>query len=210
MRSGFVDSQYRDRASNELWSGALLSGYQIRDCFRNAFAPPDRMHLPVRPVEDVVDACVLSQLQESKFGAFCAWAIRSRGGAPKSHHQDMQDLVSANASEEDIRISHFSRNSTLNGAFSEMLIPGVYKPLQPLSSPREGHHTIERRARAAGIWTRIGNHSFRATGITEYLKNGGKLEIAQQMANHESSRTTGLYDRRDDQVSLDEIERIVI
>ena len=38
----------------------------------------------------------------------------------------------------------------------------------------------------------------------------GKLEIAQQMANHESSRTTGLYDRRDDQVSLDEIERIVI
>jgi site-specific recombinase XerD len=69
---------------------------------------------------------------------------------------------------------------------------------------------IRRRAAAAGISTKIGNHSFRATGITEYLKNGGKLEIAQQMANHESSRTTGLYDRRDDQVSLDEIERIVI
>jgi site-specific recombinase XerD len=69
---------------------------------------------------------------------------------------------------------------------------------------------IRRRAQAAGIHTKIGNHSFRATGITEYLKNGGKLEIAQQMANHESSRTTGLYDRRDDQVSLDEIERIVI
>jgi len=69
---------------------------------------------------------------------------------------------------------------------------------------------IRRRAGAAGISTKIGNHSFRATGITEYLKNGGKLEIAQQMANHESSRTTGLYDRRDDQVSLDEIERIVI
>jgi site-specific recombinase XerD len=67
---------------------------------------------------------------------------------------------------------------------------------------------MRRRARAAGIQTKIGNHSFRATGITEYLKNGGKLEIAQQMANHESSRTTGLYDRRDDQVSLDEIERI--
>jgi site-specific recombinase XerD len=69
---------------------------------------------------------------------------------------------------------------------------------------------IRRRALAAGISTKIGNHSFRATGITEYLKNGGKLEIAQQMANHESSRTTGLYDRRDDQVSLDEIERIMI
>lgn len=54
--------------------------------------------------------------------------------------------------------------------------------------------------------------SFRATGITEYLRNGVKLEIAQQMANHERSRTTGLYDydRRQDQVSLDEVERIII
>jgi site-specific recombinase XerD len=69
---------------------------------------------------------------------------------------------------------------------------------------------IRRRAIAAGIFTKIGNHSFRATGITEYLRNGGKLEIAQQMANHESARTTGLYDRRNDQVSLDEVERIVI
>ena len=80
---------------------------------------------------------------------------------------------------------------------------------EPMSQP-DAYRMIVRRARAAGIWTRIGNHSFRATGITEYLKNGGKLEIAQAMAAHESSRTTGLYDRRDDQVSLDEVERIVI
>jgi hypothetical protein len=46
--------------------------------------------------------------------------------------------------------------------------------------------------------------------ITAYLKNGGKLEIAQQIAAHESSRTTGLYDRRDDDVNLDEVERIGI
>jgi integrase len=69
---------------------------------------------------------------------------------------------------------------------------------------------IRRRAIEAGIATKIGNHSFRATGITEYLRNGGRREIAQQMANHESARTTGLYDRRDDEVSLDEVERIVI
>ena len=80
---------------------------------------------------------------------------------------------------------------------------------RPMSQP-DAWRMIERRARAAGIHTRIGNHSFRATGITEYLTNGGKLEIAQQMANHESARTTGLYDRRNDQVSLDEVERIVI
>jgi site-specific recombinase XerD len=80
---------------------------------------------------------------------------------------------------------------------------------RPMSQP-DAWRIIERRAHAAAIRTRIGNHSFRATGITEYLKNGGKLEIAQQMANHESARTTGLYDRRNDQVSLDEVERIVI
>lgn len=69
---------------------------------------------------------------------------------------------------------------------------------------------IRRRARAAGIETRIGCHTFRATGITAYLKNGGRLEIAQQMAAHESPRTTALYDRRGDDVSLDEVERILI
>jgi len=69
---------------------------------------------------------------------------------------------------------------------------------------------IGRRAEAAGIRTRVGCHSFRATGITEYLRNGGRLEVAQQMANHESARTTGLYDRRQGQVTLDEIERVAI
>ena len=68
---------------------------------------------------------------------------------------------------------------------------------------------IRRRAAQAGIKTKIGCHSFRATGITNYLKNGGRLEIAQQMAGHESSRTTGLYDRRGDEISLGEIERIL-
>lgn len=77
-------------------------------------------------------------------------------------------------------------------------------------SQRDAHAMIRRRAAAAGIATQIGNHSFRATGITEYLRNGGKVEVAQQMANHESARTTGLYDRRNDDISLDEVERIVI
>jgi integrase len=69
---------------------------------------------------------------------------------------------------------------------------------------------IRRRAAAAGLATKLGNHSFRATGITAYLKNGGTLEKAAAMANHASTRTTRLYDRRRDDVSLDEVERIVI
>jgi integrase len=60
------------------------------------------------------------------------------------------------------------------------------------------------------IGTKIGNHTFRATGITAYLKNGGTLERAAIMANHASTRTTQLYDRRRDDVSLDEVERILI
>ena len=67
---------------------------------------------------------------------------------------------------------------------------------------------VRRRAIAAGIGTAIGNHTFRATGITAYLSNGGTLENAAAMANHASTRTTQLYDRRHDDISLDEVERI--
>jgi site-specific recombinase XerD len=75
---------------------------------------------------------------------------------------------------------------------------------------QDAYRMIQRRAAVAGIKTRIGNHTFRATGITAYLKNSGKLEVAQHIANHESPRTTKLYDRREDEISLDEVERIVI
>ena len=69
---------------------------------------------------------------------------------------------------------------------------------------------LQRRARQAGIKTHIGNHSLRATGITDYLRSEGTLEKAQQMANHSSPRTTKLYDRRQDEISLDEVEKISI
>lgn len=75
---------------------------------------------------------------------------------------------------------------------------------------QDAYRMIQRRAKAAGIKTRIGNHTFRATGITAYLKNSGTLETAQHIANHESPRTTKLYDRRQDEISLDEVERILI
>lgn len=69
---------------------------------------------------------------------------------------------------------------------------------------------VNARAVAAGITRPINCHTFRATGITAYLKNGGTLEIAQQMAGHASPSTTQLYDRRNDDVALDEVERILI
>jgi integrase/recombinase XerD len=75
---------------------------------------------------------------------------------------------------------------------------------------QDARRMIVRRAKKAGLVTRIGCHSFRATGITVYLLNGGLLEYAQQMAAHESARTTKLYDRRNNQVTLDQVERIVL
>jgi site-specific recombinase XerD len=75
---------------------------------------------------------------------------------------------------------------------------------------QDAYRMIQRRAEGAGIKTKIGNHTFRATGITAYLKNGGTLETAQHIVNHESPRTTKLYDRRQDEISLDEVERIAI
>ena len=67
---------------------------------------------------------------------------------------------------------------------------------------------VQRRTEAAGIATKIGNHSFRATGITSYLKNGGTLENAAAIANHASTRTTQLCARRHDELNLDEVEEI--
>lgn len=69
---------------------------------------------------------------------------------------------------------------------------------------------IKRRARKAGLPPTICCHTFRATGITCYLLRGGSLEHAQRIAAHESPRTTKLYDRTSDELSLDEIERIVL
>ena len=74
----------------------------------------------------------------------------------------------------------------------------------------EAYRMIVRRRKAAGIETKAGNHTFRATGITAYLKAGGTLERAAAMANHSSTRTTQLYDRRAEDVTLDEVERIGI
>ena len=69
---------------------------------------------------------------------------------------------------------------------------------------------IKRRAKKIGLSDKICCHTFRATGITAYLENGGTVENAQAIAAHESPRTTKLYDRTNDEITLDEIERIRI
>ena len=80
---------------------------------------------------------------------------------------------------------------------------------QPMAQA-DAWRMVRKRALAAGVMAPIGNHSFRATGITAYLANGGTLEHAQSMAAHESPRTTKLYDRTKERLTQDEIERIVM
>ena len=72
------------------------------------------------------------------------------------------------------------------------------------------YRMIRRRAADAGFRVRINCHTFRTTRITAYLEAGGTLENAQAMAAHESPRTTKLYDRTGDTITLDEVERITI
>jgi integrase len=74
----------------------------------------------------------------------------------------------------------------------------------------DAYRMIQRRATELGLKVKIGCHTFRATGITSYLEAGGTLENAQMMAAHESPRTTKLYDRTGDEITLDEVERITI
>jgi integrase/recombinase XerD len=69
---------------------------------------------------------------------------------------------------------------------------------------------VEKRAEVSGIIKRVCCHSFRATGITEYMNSGGIIEIAQQIAGHKSSSTTRIYDRSRDRLTIEEIERVQI
>ncbi len=72
------------------------------------------------------------------------------------------------------------------------------------------YQMIQRRALAAGTEIRICCHTWRGTGLTIYLENGGSLETAQKIAGHSSPRTTKLYDRTGDDIPIDEVERIRI
>jgi site-specific recombinase XerD len=72
---------------------------------------------------------------------------------------------------------------------------------------RDMLRVVKVRCLAVGLPEEICNHTFRGTGITVFLQNGGALEAAQGMAGHSDPRTTKLYDRRKDLATLSEIER---
>jgi integrase len=124
--------------------------------------------------------------------------LHEKGGkqhAMPCHHNletYLHDYIDGAALASDPEALLFQSDSRATGQFTGNSLPQA-----------NAYAMIRRRARAAGITAKIGNHTFRATGVTAYLKNGGTLERAAAMANHASTRTTQLYDRRSDEVSLD-------
>nr|WP_176704159.1 tyrosine-type recombinase/integrase [Pseudomonas sp.]QDK64832.1 phage integrase XerD [Pseudomonas sp.] len=131
--------------------------------------------------------------------------LREKGG--KQHampcHHSLEEYLHAylieTGIEHDLKGPLFRTIKRGTGQLSSTVLPQA-----------NAHAMVRRRAVAAGLKTLIGNHTFRATGITAYLKSGGTLENAAAMANHASTRTTQLYDRRRDEISLDEVERILL
>ena len=131
--------------------------------------------------------------------------LREKGG--KRHampcHHDLEEYLSA-------YLDGAALRDDPKGPLFRTIGRGTGKLTCTVLPQANAYAMIGRRAAAAGIATKLGNHSFRATRITAYLKNGGTLEKAAAMANHASTRTTQLYDDRREEFSLDEVERIVI
>ena len=97
---------------------------------------------------------------------------------------------------------------------SAPLFPSFAKNRETIESRRLDRRSVlklvEKRARTSGILKQVCCHSFRATGVTEYMNSGGTIEIAQRIAGHTTSSTTRIYDRSGDQLTLQEIERVQI
>jgi len=107
------------------------------------------------------------------------------------------------------RVSEGTMLLALSDRGSESPIPTWCPGRAPVNRV-DAWRMIQRRAAELGTLVKMGCHTFRATGITAYLQAGGTLENAQAMAAHESPRTTKLYDRTSDEITLDEVERIAI
>lgn len=187
-----------------------------------------------RQLLDAIDVSTLSGLRDRALIALMTYAFARVGAATSLRVDDVRQrqrrlwlrLAEKGGKEHEMPCHHQLEEyldawldaSNLRGRASAFLFPTIAAGSgrgtqrlteRPLSQP-EAHQMIRRRAKRAGITAPIGNHTFRGTGITAYLKNGGELEKAREMANHADVRTTKLYDRRRDEIELGDVERIRI
>jgi integrase len=187
------DLAYIQRKNTYLMSAAIAS---TSKAMVSKLAPPMIQPIPLP---------IVSYIMTFSFHSAAVWAVSVSGG--KRHempaHHNLEAYLDAYIEAAGIRDggktplfrSAIGRTGTL-----------TTKAMNRVDAWR----MIQRRAADLGTRSRIGCHTFRATGITAYLEAGGTLENAQAMAAHESPRTTKLYDRTDDAITLDEVERITI
>jgi integrase len=176
--------------------------------------------IPTETVRDLRDRALIATLTYS-FARITA-ALRMKVEDLRSKGAGWQILLHEKGGKEHTMPCHHALADTLRAYIDAAGIAEDHKGWLFRTSPRhtatllteqpmaqaDAWRMIRRRAVAAGIHAPIGNHTFRATGITAYLGNGGALEHAQSMAAHESPRTTKLYDRTQERLTQDEVERI--
>jgi integrase/recombinase XerD len=114
-------------------------------------------------------------------------------------HREAEENLAAYLAEARIEDAKAALFQTLNTAHRLTRAPKL--------SRRDMLRAVKQRCKAAGLSDSFCNHTFRGTGMTVFLNNGGSLEAAQDMANHSDPRTTKLYDRRKELATLGEIER---
>lgn len=152
-------------------------------------------------------SAVVSLKVEDYFPLRKRWWLRlsEKGGKVNEmgcHHkleQFLDEYIAAAGIAEDVKSPLFRAAIGRTGKLSERGMSRV-----------DAWYMVRRRAKDAGLEAAIGNHSFRAIGITDYLENGGDINIAKRMAGHSNIKTTELYDRRGDEISFSEIERVGI
>jgi len=132
--------------------------------------------------------------------------VEQHPGSPatiKQHMSAIRMLFSWLAEKGDIG-SHKSANRTPLSDCGQQ----DAKAREPPGDSNRSARMLKRRLKDAGLSDAFSPHSFRATGITNFLENGGTLEVAQRIAGHADSRTTKLYDRRGQRVLVEDMERI--
>src|SRR3954471_20817308 len=176
--------------------------------------------IPTETVRDLRDRALISTLTYSFARIMAALRMKVEDLRPKGAGWQIQ--LHEKGGKQHVMPCHHALAETLRAYIDAAGIAEDRKGFLFRTSPRhtatvltkqpmaqaDAWRMIRRRAVAAGIHAPIGNHTFRATGITAYLGNGGALEHAQSMAAHESPRTTKLYDRTRDRLTQDEVERI--
>ncbi|MGH7079990.1 MAG: tyrosine-type recombinase/integrase [Acetobacteraceae bacterium] len=167
----------------------------------------DRALISVMPFAFARIGAVVAMRVEDYYPASKRWWVRLHEKGGKRHEMSAHHNLEAYL---DAYIDAAGIRDDSKGPLFRSAVGRTGELTARLMNRVDAYRMIQRRAAELGMRVKVGCHTFRAAGITAYLEAGGTLENAQAMAAHESPRTTKLYDRTGDEITLDEVERITI